>query len=64
MEQAFTNNWIGRVEVPYTDFGKANYTLDPSPIVDSFKAGFHETTALVGISYLFGTPPPVVAVRY
>ena len=52
VEQALTNNWIGRVEVRYTDFGKANYALDNPPYLP-FKAGFHETTALVGISYLF-----------
>jgi outer membrane immunogenic protein len=58
LEYALTNNWIGRVEVRYTDFGKANYNLDGY----QYNAGFHETTALLGISYLF-SPPPVVA-RY
>jgi outer membrane immunogenic protein len=58
LEYALTNNWIGRVEVRYTDFGKTNYDLHGY----QFNAGFHETTALLGISYLF-SPPPVVA-RY
>jgi outer membrane immunogenic protein len=53
LEYALTNNWSGRVEVRYTDFGRTNYLLDPMSTTYSFKAGFHETTALVGISYLF-----------
>ena len=47
----------------YTDFGKTNYLIDPPSF--AFNAGFHETTALLGISYLFrAPPPPVVAARY
>jgi outer membrane immunogenic protein len=52
VEYAITNNWIGRIEARYTDFGKATYTLDDPPFLP-FQAGFHETTALVGLSYLF-----------
>ncbi|MBP0581852.1 porin family protein [Labrys sp. LIt4] len=48
-EYAFTQNWIGRVEVRYTDFQKKRYVVtDPS-----VKAGWTQTTATVGVSYKF-----------
>ncbi|QEN90103.1 porin family protein [Labrys sp. KNU-23] len=50
VEYAFTDNWIGRVEVRYTDFGKSRFRVAPDT---RFKAGFHETVAMVGISYKF-----------
>ena len=50
VEYAFTDNWIGRVEVRYTDFGKSRFRVAPDT---RFKAGFHETVALVGVSYKF-----------
>jgi outer membrane immunogenic protein len=48
-EYAFTQNWIGRVEVRYSDFSKQSYSTSLGRV----KAGFNETTATVGISYKF-----------
>ncbi|MGO4334285.1 outer membrane protein [Labrys sp. KB_33_2] len=48
-EYAFTQNWIGRLEVRYTDFQKKRYVVtDPS-----VKAGWNQTTVNLGISYKF-----------
>ena len=60
IEHAFTQNWIGRAEVRYADFGKSDYVLNNW----RFKAGFHETIALVGVSYLFGSTPGAVVAKY
>jgi outer membrane immunogenic protein len=48
-EYAFTQNWIGRAEVRYTDFSKKTYQTSDGPV----KAGWNQTTATVGISYKF-----------
>jgi outer membrane immunogenic protein len=50
VEYAFTDNWIGRAEVYYADFGKDTFHTDH---IGDVKAGFHETVATVGISYKF-----------
>lgn len=49
IEHAFTPNWLGRIEVRYSDFSKQTYN---TPIGD-IKHGFNQTTATVGISYKF-----------
>ncbi len=48
-EYAFTQNWIGRAEVRYSDFSKKTYDTSFGRV----KADFNETTATVGISYKF-----------
>jgi outer membrane immunogenic protein len=48
-EYAFTQNWIGRAEVRYTDFQKKGYDTANGRV----KAGWHQTTATLGISYKF-----------
>jgi outer membrane immunogenic protein len=48
-EYAFTQNWIGRAEVRYSDFNSQNYNTILGPL----KADFNETTATVGVSYKF-----------
>ncbi|SFZ80603.1 outer membrane immunogenic protein [Devosia enhydra] len=48
-EYAFTQNWIGRAEVRYTEFLQQSY-----PTFDgNVNAGWSQTTANVGISYRF-----------
>ncbi|HEX7954770.1 MAG TPA: outer membrane protein [Burkholderiales bacterium] len=48
-EYAFTQNWIGRAEVRYSDFQKKSYDTPDGRV----KAGWNQTTATVGISYKF-----------
>lgn len=48
-EYAFTQNWIGRAEVRYTDFQKKGYDTANGRV----KAGWNQTTATLGISYKF-----------
>ncbi|WP_284314435.1 outer membrane protein [Labrys miyagiensis] len=50
VEYAFDDHWVGRAEVRYTDFGKSNFTVGSGV---RFKAGFHETVGLIGVSYKF-----------
>jgi outer membrane immunogenic protein len=49
VEYAFTPNWIGRVEVRYSDFNKESYSTSFGKV----RVDFNETTATVGISYKF-----------
>lgn len=49
VEYAFTQNWIGRAEVRYTDFGKETYDV-AIPAIDS---GWDQTTVTLGLSYKF-----------
>ena len=48
-EYAFTQNWIGRVEVRYSDFQKKGYETANGRV----KAGWNQTTATAGVSYKF-----------
>lgn len=48
-EYAFTQNWIGRLEVRYSDFNKKSYTTPDGRV----KADWNQTTATAGISYKF-----------
>ncbi|MDQ0392008.1 outer membrane protein [Labrys monachus] len=49
IEYAFTQNWIGRIEVRYSDFEKKSFQTLDGPV----KAGWNQTTATAGISYKF-----------
>jgi outer membrane immunogenic protein len=49
VEYAFTENWIGRAEVRYTDFQKKTYQTIYGPV----RSGWNQTTAELGISYKF-----------
>jgi len=51
VEKAFTPNWIGRLEVRYTDFGSEDYEL--SNAGDSVEANWNQTAVTVGLSYKF-----------
>ncbi|GLS20411.1 porin [Labrys miyagiensis] len=48
-EYAFTPNWIGRVEVRYSDFNKQSYNTSLGKV----RVDFNQTTATVGVSYKF-----------
>ncbi len=62
IEYAFTNNWTGRIEYRYYNFGTNN-----SPFSDTFLGSTYTRTTLtdnvvrVGLAYKFGAPEPVVA---
>ena len=56
VEYAFTNNWIGRVEYRYTDLG---HTTSYAPFTDVVRN--NSNALLLGVSYKFGAPAPVVA---
>ena len=49
-EYAFTDHWIGRAELRYTDFPKgASHRTADGPV----KAGWDQVTATIGLSYRF-----------
>lgn len=48
-EYAFTQNWIGRAEVRYSNFQKKGYETANGRV----KAGWNQTTATLGVSYKF-----------
>lgn len=50
VEKAFTPNWIGRLEVRYTDFGSEGYDLGDFGEVES---DWNQTAVTAGISYKF-----------
>jgi outer membrane immunogenic protein len=49
LEYAFTQNWIGRVEVRYSDFQKKSYKTPQGKV----RVDFNETTATAAVSYKF-----------
>lgn len=51
VEKAFTPNWIGRLEVRYTDFGSEEYNL--GVFGDNVDADWNQTAVLLGVSYKF-----------
>jgi outer membrane immunogenic protein len=63
VEYAFTNNWTGRVEYRYYDFGAWDYpAVLRSP---AGRATLNDNTITVGLAYKFGAPEPVaVAAKY
>ena len=62
VEYAFTNNWTGRVEYRYYNFGHSN-----DAFFDGNLSGIYARSTLtdnvfrVGLAYKFGAPEPVVA---
>jgi outer membrane immunogenic protein len=50
IEFAFTDNWIGRIEARYTDFGSKTYDLGDS---GKIRSSWEQTTITAGISYKF-----------
>lgn len=52
VEKAFTPNWIGRLEVRYTDFGSEEYNLGPD-FGENVEADWNQTAVTAGISYKF-----------
>ncbi len=59
VDYAFTNNWIGRVEYRYTDLGVSSFVNGSLNAAD--KVRFTSSAVLVGLSYKFGVPAPIVA---
>ena len=62
VEYAITNNWIGRGEYRYYDFGGWNHPT--KAWVSAGHVNFSDNAVTVGLSYLFGAPAaaaPVVA---
>jgi outer membrane immunogenic protein len=56
LEYAFTQNWIGRIEYIYDDFGRENYTFAPNAEglrFDPRQASFSENTVRAAIEYKF-----------
>lgn len=51
IEKAFTPNWIGRLEVRYTDFGKEGYNL--GELGGDVDVDWNQTAVTAGISYKF-----------
>ncbi len=51
VEKAFTPNWVGRLEVRYTDFGKEGYDL--GDFGDDVDVDWNQTAVTAGISYKF-----------
>lgn len=51
VEKAFTPNWIGRLEVRYTDFGNKDYNLGPT--FGDVDADWNQTSVTAGVSYKF-----------
>jgi outer membrane immunogenic protein len=52
-EYAFTDNWLLRGEVMYSDFGSNNFSFAGTGI--SGKVRFHEVAGTVGVSYKFNS---------
>jgi outer membrane immunogenic protein len=62
IEYAFTNNWTGRVEYRYYNFGTSNTSYaDPYLLSTYSRTTLTNNVFRVGLAYKFGAPEPVVA---
>ena len=63
LEYLFTQNWSGKIEYQYFNFGNSQFTAGPAALValNSFRSDEH--TVKAGINYRFNLGGPVVA-RY
>lgn len=59
VEYAFTNNWIGRIEYRYYDFGNWNYS--GNYWLPRSRTGLNDNVVTVGLSYKFNALEPIVA---
>ena len=62
LEYMFAQNWSGKVEYQYYDFGKTNFT-SPAPLPTFGSTRNDEHTVKAGLNYRFNWGGPVVA-RY
>lgn len=51
IEHAFSDQWLGRIEARYTDFGSETYDLGTQG--SAVKSSWDQTTVTVGLSYKF-----------
>jgi outer membrane immunogenic protein len=62
VEYAFTNNWTGRIEYRYYNFGSNNYSTPNAYLGSTFyRTTLTNNVVRVGLAYKFGAPEPVVA---
>ncbi|WP_294541444.1 outer membrane protein [uncultured Rhodoblastus sp.] len=62
VEYAFTNNWTGRIEYRYYNFGTDNTTGIDNYLGNTFyRTTLTNNVVRVGLAYKFGAPEPVVA---
>ncbi len=65
LEYAFTNSIRGRVEYRHTDLGSRSFVEFPSSgggNTDTIQ--FYSDTVLIGLTYAFGGPEPVIVAKY
>jgi outer membrane immunogenic protein len=53
VDYAFTQNWIGRVEYIYDNFGKETYVFDPAAGFDTRRVSLSENTVRAAVEYKF-----------
>jgi outer membrane immunogenic protein len=62
VEYAFTNNWTGRIEYRYYNFGNSNTVWNDGVLNGAFyRTTLTNNVVRVGLAYKFGAPEPVVA---
>jgi outer membrane immunogenic protein len=62
LEYAFTNNWTGRIEYRYYNFGSNNTVWNDGILNGAFyRTTLTDNVVRVGLAYKFGAPEPVVA---
>jgi outer membrane immunogenic protein len=65
VEYAFTNNWTGRVEYRYYNFGNSNNAyLDPFLYLPYYRTTLTNNVIRVGLAYKFGAPEAPVVAKY
>ncbi|MDQ2067545.1 outer membrane beta-barrel protein [Xinfangfangia sp. CPCC 101601] len=47
-EHAFTNNWLGRIEVNYSDYGDHSFSIGDAPTIE-----LEQTELVIGLAYKF-----------
>ncbi len=61
IDYAFTNEWIGRAEYRYSNFGSKSYATAAVRTFNNASVKSDSSAVLVGLIYKFGAPATVVA---
>ena len=64
VEYAFTNNWTGRIEYRYYNFGNNTNSFNDFALIPAgtfYRTTLTDNVVRVGLAYKFGAPEPVVA---
>ena len=64
LEYMFTQNWSGKLEYQYFNFGNSHFTAGPPPLIGLGSNRSDENTFKAGLNYRFNFGKDPVVARY